>query len=290
MPSTWHARSGSSEEAGGCAGAAGTAAFRRGAAQRGEVGRAAAARGRTSRGKRRGVGWNFLGAIHGVSCCWALALPCAMARTSWEREAAAPCYWGRRASLSSVGRRARSRELAPRGEQGGHSAAYHGQQREEEMGAMGAAPAGNPTHAARAATKGKGRLHQGTWPWRRAGRRRAPKELGQGCICWAPWKKNRGHGRHGCWWLPAAAGHGEKRVALGRGNELSAGRWSRGPARVLEPAQGRGGDAMDGQGGSQACCRGARRKKGSGGCIFLRGGSAKMPPLARRWLLFIERH
>jgi hypothetical protein len=107
-----------------------TAAFRRRAAQRGEVGRAAAARGRTSRGKRRGAGWNFLGAIHGVSCCWALALPCAMARTSWEREAAAPCYWGRRASLSSVGRRARSRELAPRGEQGGRSAACHGQQRE----------------------------------------------------------------------------------------------------------------------------------------------------------------
>ncbi|PWZ37654.1 hypothetical protein Zm00014a_006592 [Zea mays] len=53
-----------------------------------------------------------------------------MARTSWEREAAAPCYWGRRASLSSVGRRARSKELAPRGEQGGHSAAYHGRQRE----------------------------------------------------------------------------------------------------------------------------------------------------------------
>ncbi|PWZ23048.1 hypothetical protein Zm00014a_028150 [Zea mays] len=53
-----------------------------------------------------------------------------MVRTSWEREAAAPCYWGRRASLSSIGRRARSRELAPRGEQGGHSAAYHGQQRE----------------------------------------------------------------------------------------------------------------------------------------------------------------
>jgi hypothetical protein len=53
-----------------------------------------------------------------------------MARPSWEREAAAPCYWGRRASLSSVGRRARSRELAPRGEQGGRSAACHGQQRE----------------------------------------------------------------------------------------------------------------------------------------------------------------
>jgi hypothetical protein len=163
-------------------------------------------------------------------------------------------------------------------------------ERSRASAAMGGAPAGNPTHAARATTKGKGRLHQGTWPWRRAGRWRAPKELGHGCICWAPWKKNRGHGRHGCWWLPAAAGHGEKRVALGRGNELSAGRWSRGPARVLEPAQGRGGDAMDGQGGSQACCRGARRKKGSGGCIFLRGGSAKMPPLARRWLLFIERH
>jgi hypothetical protein len=53
--------------------------------------------------------------------------------------------------------------------------------------AMGGAPAGNPTHAARAATKRKGRLHQGTWPWRRAGRRRAPKELDHGCICWAPW-------------------------------------------------------------------------------------------------------
>jgi hypothetical protein len=41
-PNTWHARSASSEEAREGVGAAGTAAFRRGAAQRGEVGRATA--------------------------------------------------------------------------------------------------------------------------------------------------------------------------------------------------------------------------------------------------------
>jgi hypothetical protein len=34
--------------------------------------------------------------------------------------------------------------------------------------------------------------------------------------------------------------------ALGKGDELSAGRWSCCPARVLERARGRGGDAMDG--------------------------------------------
>jgi hypothetical protein len=41
-PNTWHARSASSEEAREGVGVAGTAAFRRGAAPRGEVGRAAA--------------------------------------------------------------------------------------------------------------------------------------------------------------------------------------------------------------------------------------------------------
>ena len=35
---------------------------------------------------------------------------------------------------------------------------------------------------------------------------------------------------------------------------------------------------------------GDREKKEGGGCGFSRGGSAKMPPLAKRWLLFIERH
>jgi hypothetical protein len=35
----------------------------------------------------------------GRKLSWASVLPCAMARPSWEREAAAPRYWGRRASL-----------------------------------------------------------------------------------------------------------------------------------------------------------------------------------------------
>jgi hypothetical protein len=43
----------------------------------------------------------------------------------------------------------------------------------------------------------------------------------------------------------------------------------------------------------EACCRGDKktgRKNGCGGWEKLRGGSAKMPPLARRGLLFIEGH
>jgi hypothetical protein len=54
----------------------------------------------------------------------------------------------------------------------------------------------------RALGAGNRELAAGCWQWRRAGRRRAPKELGHGCICWAPWK-SRGHGRHG--WEEALA-------------------------------------------------------------------------------------
>jgi hypothetical protein len=41
------------------------------------------------------------------------------------------------------------------------------------------------------------------------------------------------------------------------------------------------------QGRRKLCMRGKRRRE-SGGWKNLRGGSAKMPPLARRGLLFIE--
>jgi hypothetical protein len=40
----------------------------------------------------------------------------------------------------------------------------------------------------------------------------------------------------------------------------------------------------------ESCACGREEEEGCGGCKFLRGGSAKMPPLARRGLLFIEGH
>jgi hypothetical protein len=172
-------------------GLAGTAAFRRGAAQRGKVGRAAVVRGRRSRGTgalagRGGSVGGFLGAMAGSRGSWGAghSAPCAQGNSrgtkKWSREGAEA--EGKTAGGGAMGR---SGARAPAMEESRASAA------------MGGAPTGNPTHAVMTATKGKGRLHQGTWPWGRAGRRRAPKELG-----------------HGCWWLPAAAGHGEKRVAL----------------------------------------------------------------------------
>jgi hypothetical protein len=44
------------------------------------------------------------------------------------------------------------------------------------------------------------------------------------------------------------------------------------------------------QGRRESCACGGEEEEGCGGWEKLRGGSAKMPPFARRGLLFIEGH
>jgi hypothetical protein len=111
-PNTCHARSASSEEAREGVGAAGTVAFHRGAAQRGEVGRAAAVlwgreeeQGRAlgirccARAgawwremlRRRKESWAQGGRGPAAWIFWAPAISCVMARPSWERGVAVLC-------------------------------------------------------------------------------------------------------------------------------------------------------------------------------------------------------
>ncbi|PWZ32531.1 hypothetical protein Zm00014a_021590 [Zea mays] len=86
-------------------GLAGTAAFRRGAAQRGKVGRAAAVRGRRSRGTGALAGRGgsargfFLGAMtgsRGSSCCCYGVLAAGISGRPWEVERRAAAQWGKR--------------------------------------------------------------------------------------------------------------------------------------------------------------------------------------------------
>jgi hypothetical protein len=81
-------------------------------------------------------------------------------------------------------------------------------------------------------------------------------------------------------------GRGREGARPRHGGELGGmGAWRKELAARKAGGHGRGGSSQ-----RAAVRKKGTGKKGSGGCGFSRGGSAKMPPLARRWLLFIERH
>jgi hypothetical protein len=91
---------------------------------------------------------------------------------------------------------------------------------------------------------------------------------------------SRGRGRGGIPLLARCA----RRAAMGGGKlQPDLGKERRAPRSQEGSAEEAGADL-------HACCRGEKKtgKKEAGGWEKWRGGSAKMPPLARRGLLFIE--
>jgi hypothetical protein len=127
--------------------------------------------------------------------------------------------------------------------------------------------------------------------WMGEGRRPAHRPRGEGEDLSSLLAARRGQQRDAPWEEEELLCRTESK-GRGAGQRRSAtmvGPRSRGKRRGRRPCGGRRRHGSRELAGG-CCCREEERQGSCGGCIFLRGGSAKMPPLARRWLLFIERH
>jgi hypothetical protein len=116
--------------------------------------------------------------------------------------------------------------------------------------------------------KGATTGHHGT-------RSRAP----WGKLAWAPVCQREGHDHQGC------DGEDSQREGADLGLKTNKEEWSLSVMGAWSSA-GRFFCAMYRE--EESCACGGEEEEGYGGWKFLRGGSAKMPPLARRGLLFIE--